>query len=295
MTFTFIHKSSNPFEHQLMTRGSTLSAYSYRVDAWRMQTGSGPEDWPVTQAEIDAAGIENTANVEALKESAQMSDMDEQLLDVQVKEGLKRLTTRLRINNSVPGIPEDFVEKANDSIAQDIRSGMHGMYGMQLDLKYWLAYYPVLDKTTAKALEEQCDADLILDYHVFALGVHFLHQSWTDDELKQWYEGMDGLGGTREPINGRPKWPSRKLTKKTRANLLAQMVGDVLHYMMQCVRIGNLEHMAMLVKPLPLLELKAQAEAAGIDVAESDNNKATLVLALVEHIFEDVLEPVSTA
>lgn len=296
MRFTAHHDRSE-FQRKVESRGAYLSAMKVRVQ--KCGAEDAPEEnqtiGPNTKPEMKAAQLESgMKDVPALQENAQMTEtVEQQLMDAAIAAGLKNLAARFLRNAAVPEVPDDIFTKANSSIPED----MQGPYEFEdLDLEYWLDFYPALDEVTAEALLEQSDNDLFPNFGMMAFGAHFVSQSWTDAEFRQWYEGMNGLGGSHFALR-RPAWPTAAgtLTRKNRAKLLAQLSWDVLNYSNGgCVHRGNLEHTAGLVKELPLQELNMEADQAGINVADR-NNKAALVLALTEHIYSDVLEPSVTA
>jgi len=84
-----------------------------------------------------------------------------------------------------------------------------------------------------------------------------------------------------------------EMTPKKRAKLLARLTTDVVDYACSNVSVHNLKHTAEMFQFLPLQEIKMEVEQAGITIADpkKKNDKATLVVALVEHIYDDVIEP----
>lgn len=289
MRFTFIQNRS-PFQQQLESRGSYLCSRVHWLADWRKKTGGGPEDWPTTEAELKAAGLEEgMKDVMALQETEQMTETEKQRMEAAIAEGLQKLKTRFGYNPAVPEVPDDIYEKANASVEEC--SDLYDFEDLEMD--YWLDYYPFLDKVTVDALLQQSDNDLFPNFGMLAFGAHLFSQSWTDVELQQRCEGMKGWGGPF--VNNRPTSRIvRKLTPTKRAKLLAELTWDVMNYSMGCVHMGELEHTVKLTKPLSLDELLVEADQAGIDIVDRDN-KAAVVLAVVEHIYSDVIEPTVTA
>ena len=60
--------------------------------------------------------------------------------------------------------------------------------------------------------------------------------------------------------------------------------------MQAVVSLGDLKRVAKTLKELPPKDFQKYLEQAGL-VTEANNDKAALVLGIVEHIFEDVLQP----
>ena len=294
MPFTLIHHR-NSLQLKLVKRGATLSACRFRLGSWRQGIQGGHNDWPTTEAELREAGI-GVNELIALKESDQMTNIEKQLYDAAISAGVKDLAARFRRNHSIPSIPNNIYEKAHESIPQELHEDPYGTE--DLDLDYWLEHYPNLDKYTAKALLEKSDNDRFSPIYMFAIGAYFVSQSWTDGELKQWYEGFNEVGGTVSIDSARPTWPpktkSGKLAPTKRAKLIARLTWDVMNYSMSCSNIGDLEHTAGLIKNLSLQDLQVEADQAHVNVSDR-NNKAALVVALVEHIYSDVIEPALTA
>lgn len=56
----------------------------------------------------------------------------------------------------------------------------------------------------------------------------------------------------------------------------------------------DLKHSAGLFKMIPLQEIKMELEQAGASI-DNGSIKAALVLALVEHVYADVIEPTASA
>jgi len=290
MRFTFIHKRS-PFQSQLECRGSYLCSRVYSLANWRKKTGGGPEDWPATEAELKEAGMqEGMKDVMALQETAHMAETEKQRMEEAIADGLQNMKTRFRYNPAVPEVPDDIFAKANASLPEDFRGPYDYDY---LDMDYWLDYYPSLDQITMDALLQQCDTDLFPNFGILAFGAHLFSQSWTDVELQQWCEGMKGCFSQDDRPTTRIL---RKLTPTKRAELLAELTWGVMNYAMQSVHMGDLEHVVKLTKPFSLQELLVEADRAGIDISEQDrDDKAAVVLAVVEHIYSDVVEPTVTA
>lgn len=65
-----------------------------------------------------------------------------------------------------------------------------------------------------------------------------------------------------------------------------------------CVGFSNLGYCANLVKKTPLSELKTETEEVGVQIKKEKEDhllKSALVVALVEHTFKEVIEPVVIA
>eukprot|EP00978_Attheya_sp_CCMP212_P009759 scaffold23241_cov56-Attheya_sp.AAC.3 len=284
--WTLIHKSPKPIEFAMYRLNTLFGDYDSRLRSWRKNTSRGAEDWPETDSELTAARIDNANIVISLKE---LQGNDWLGLEEEIQVGLKDLAARFRPNPFVPPVPMSVWKDA-------MVLGNEEMYDYGELEETWSCHYPILDEDTALAVIALSDvgmADHFPQSCMLGVAAHFVSQAWTDDEFRQWFQGMRGMGGSfirsKKDIL---KWPAKttKLTRKKRAKLLAYLTWDVLNYSSDIVRIQNLEHTAMRMHMVPLQEMKMEAEKAGIAVA-SYSTRASLVLAVIEHIFEDVLLP----
>jgi hypothetical protein len=288
--WTLLHEHRQPIDSALYSLNMLFSDYRSRLRSWRKNTGGGTEDWPETDSELTAARIDNANIVNSLKEIEGNDWLGIEEIEDEIQVGLKDLAARFRHNPFVPPVPMSVCE-----------------YAMELDdygelEETWSCHYPELDEDTALAVIAKSDVGMGDQFpQSFMLGVaaHFVSQAWTDDELRQWFQGMLGMRGMRgwngsfiSPKEDILKWAAEKtrLTRKKRAKILAYLTLDVVGYSSEHVRIYDLEHASRIMQMVPLQEMKMEAEKAGIAVA-SCPTRASLVLAVIEHIFEDVLLP----
>ena len=135
------------------------------------------------------------------------------------------------------------------------------------------------------ALEQQTDDDHCGRELIFAIGAYFVSQNWSIAELEKWASISVSAQNA-----------------KSRAKKIAYLTVRVL---LHCyngggVMISDLEHVAENIQILPLVELQDAAEEAGVTITTSAFDtgnhkiKAALVVALLEYIFSDVIEPVAT-
>ena len=272
---TLIHEHTD-LEKDLMSRGCIIKAYSFGLENWRRRTAGGNEDWPETEAELEAAHL-SKENVVALKELAQMMTAQEKQ---SIDSGLKELASRFVQTPHIPEVPAHVTEQALESVQHN-----PDKYAFK-DLEYWHEKYPVLDFDTALALYDEADGDLCPAFAMFAYGAYFVSQAWTDDELQGW---MKGVNENYRRV--------RKITTKKRAKLYATLTYDVISHSSISVGLSDLEHIAGLVQHLPLQELQMEIEKNGIEIMDrkKKNTKAALVLALVEHLYADVIEPAASS
>jgi len=193
---------------------------------------------------------------------------------------------RFKINPSLPVLPEDWLEQAQENIPKDVPFDLWKMS----PLKHWKKSYPVLDRATATALYDISDMDGQPECYMFAIGAHFVSQEWTDAELKQWVVGIRGANGLGELTYTK----KGKLTAETRAQLFVALTTDDLEACHEVVGFHHMEHSANFAMTMPMQELKAAAEKAGVEHHDVID-KAALVVALMEHIYDDVIEPVASS
>jgi len=270
---TLIHEHTE-LEYDLTGRGCTIKAFLFGLEDWRRRTAGGNEDWPETEAELKAAHL-SKEDVVTLKELAQMTAQEKQSID----SGLKELASRFVQTPHIPEVPKRVTEQALESVQHN-----PDKYAFK-DLEYWHEKYPVLDLDTALALYDEADGDLCPTFAMFAYGAYFVSQSWTDDDLQGWMKGVD------------EKYRRvRKMTAKKRAKLYAALTYDVISHSSVSVGLSDLEDIAGMVQNLTLEELQMEMEKNGIEILDrkKKNSKAALVLALVEHLYADVIEPAAS-
>eukprot|EP00956_Cyclotella_meneghiniana_P037786 scaffold144409_cov30-Cyclotella_meneghiniana.AAC.2 len=271
---TMIHDCNNPMQRKLSHRGATLWAY-----ACPFEHMAGDIEWPEPKSD------EDSKDLDAIKEFSKLSEIDKQIMQTDIKEGIKGLAKRFKIDHAIPALPDNLFEEAIKLVPENVCNNYQDLY-KQLDVDYWMKCYPVLDRRTAMALEQQTDDDHCASELIFAIGAYFVSQNWSDAELEKW---------TSISVYAQ--------NAKSRAKKIAYLTVRVLFHCYNDgggVMISDLEHVAELIQRLPLVELQDAAEEAGVTITTSafDTNhkiKAALVVALLEYIFSDVIEPVATA
>jgi len=207
-----------------------------------------------------------------------MTDTEEQITDAAIDKGLKELNGRFRLDPSTPNVPGSIWEQAFNLVGEEDEFDYNDH-----DCGYWQGKYPILDKLTAQALEKRSDQgypDQFPKCLVFGVGAYLVSQSWTDAELQQWAEGA----------NNSDHHGTTCITREKRAELYAQLAYKVIDRSQSAANLGDLIHIASLVKLLPLEGLKKEAEESAIEL-DKKTEKAALVVKLVEHMYGDVLEP----
>jgi len=186
------------------------------------------------------------------------------------------LAARFQRYHSIPDIPNCVIQEGNQEDPEET-------------VEFWIKKcHPVLDRFTALALFDQKDSDLVWHPMPFAIGADFAAQSGTDDQLQAYVVA----------ICGETMVPKTRLTRQNRAGILAELVASMIHYLGQCVGLYELEHAAGLIQKLPLEELQKYAgiiQTTTVTNDDGNDNKAALVVALVEQIFDDVLVPADSS
>ena len=76
----------------------------------------------------------DSKDLDAVKEFSQLSDIDKQIMQTDIKEGIKGLAKRFKIDHTIPALPDNLIKEA-------VKHG-YAIQHKQLDVDYWMKYYP---------------------------------------------------------------------------------------------------------------------------------------------------------
>ena len=294
MAWTVKHVET-PFEQKLTQLGCAMRAAHSRVRSWRKS--SGQNGFPNTNEDMKEVSItmEDINVLEAIEQEAQaMSTAESDTFEFQLARGAQEMEARFRIDTTLPYVPKVVSDSAFTLFTID-----GGGPSYDYDEQYAMELYPgILDEITAKALYHYSDNDHVYPHAMYAIAAFWTSEGWNDAQLAHWFIA----DGTIQSFDWCPllmetcrefkaiRDPSKiKFSRETYADLLALLARCILHYdFEEAVHLAQVEHTGYMIKELPLQVLQRHAKEAGLPFID---NKANLIIALLEHIYSDVLEP----
>lgn len=295
MAWTAKHEPT-ALERKLSRLSCLVGAHKQRLDMWRQRTGQGHGIFPTTQEELTELGIMET-DIQVLKEvetemlSLSCPEWDTFFADL--KRGMQRLSDRIRVDISLPFVPKEVRDSAFRLFT------VEGGDPYDYDPDYAMDLYPgILNHVTAQALYRYSNNDSIFPHAMYAIGAYWVSERWSDAQLVHWFltdgtlhtlQSCPALTHARGKLQAIRDPESIKLSPETYATLLAILTSSILHYdFEEAMHPSLIEQTIRLLIELPLSVLQREGQTAGVQIC---NNKACLIIALIEHIYNDVLEP----